>query len=68
MSSVPIQKGLRHEVLIIISEEVSDVPVPVVVPLDLLIQSVIFFEDERLCAQLVLGLLLLLLLLLVSDG
>ena len=67
MSSVPIQKGLRHEVLIIISEEVSDVPVPVVVPLDLLIQSVIFFQDECLRTQLVLGLLLLLLLL-VSDG
>ena len=41
-------------------------PVPVVVPLDLLVQSVVFFQDERLRAQLVLGLLLLLLLLFCS--
>ena len=38
-------------------------PVPMVVPLDLLVQLVVFFQDERLRAQLVLGLLLLLLLL-----
>ena len=58
VSCVPVQKGLSHEVLIVVSKEVSDMPVPVVIPLYLLVQTIVFLKDECLGAQLIQRLLL----------
>ena len=53
---VPVKKRLRHEVLIVVSKEISDVPVSVIIPLDLLVQSIVLFKHESLRSQLILWL------------
>ena len=65
---VPIKERLGHEVLIVLPEQVSDVPVAMVVPLNLFVEPAVFSECQRLSAQLVRLLLFLITLLLLITA
>ena len=51
--SVPVEQGLRDETLVVISKEVPDVPVAMVLPLNLLVQRIVCCEDQLLRSKLV---------------
>ena len=51
---VPVKKHFRREILVVISEQVSNVPIAMVIPLDALVQRIVSFELQCLGAKLVL--------------
>ena len=52
---VPVQQSAGDEALVIVTEEVADVPVSMIVPLDLLVQGTVRCKAEDLGAELVVG-------------
>ncbi len=51
---VPVKKHFGCEILVIVSEQVSDVPVTMVIPLDALVQRIVCFELQCLGTKLML--------------